>query len=125
MPTILAVWIIAVCYTFVQEHLAVHINRGLVWLIMQIQGDQGPTREALERIFVETADGGVPVGSVVGFLVAIVAVCLMGALLACVVGRWIWSVGGTSARSHAGNAGRAAVSATNRNSDAESYLIMS
>ena len=85
LPTALAIWILAKGYTFIQEHIAVHINRGLVWLICRFQGNTGPSKEALHRIFVDQW-----AGSAIGFIVVLLIVVLIGALLASVVGRALW-----------------------------------
>jgi uncharacterized membrane protein len=52
---------------------------------MFIQGEGGIPKDRLIEIFVEGA-----AGSVIGFLIALVAVCIVGALLASVVGRAVW-----------------------------------
>jgi uncharacterized membrane protein len=85
LPMILTVWILAWGYTFIQENVSFYINRGLVWLIMRVQGPDGVPKEALYAILVE----GVP-GSVVGFLIALLLILVVGALLASVVGRVLW-----------------------------------
>jgi uncharacterized membrane protein len=85
LPTGLTLWILAAGYKFIQQHVTVHINQGIVWLIMHIQGDAGPSKEDLTRILVEGT-----AGSVLGFFVALIAVCIVGALLASVVGRVLW-----------------------------------
>jgi uncharacterized membrane protein len=82
LPAVLTVWILAAGYMFLQEHVTIHINRGLVWLIERVQGDAAPSHEDLEAIFVEG-----PAGSALGFMLVIILVCLIGALLASVLGR--------------------------------------
>lgn len=85
LPTIVTIWIFTWGYTFIQENISIHISRGLVRLIMFIQGEGGIPKDRLIEIFVEGA-----AGSVIGFLIALVAVCIVGALLASVVGRAVW-----------------------------------
>jgi uncharacterized membrane protein len=85
LPTILTIWIFVWAYRFIQDNISVYINRGLVWLIVRVQGEGGIPEEKLTEIFVEGT-----AGSVVGFLIGLVAVCLVGALLASVVGKVIW-----------------------------------
>jgi uncharacterized membrane protein len=85
LPTMLTIWILAWGYGLIQRNISVHINRGLVWLIMRIQGPEGLPQEELNSILVEGA-----AGSAVGFLIALVLIVLVGAILASVVGRALW-----------------------------------
>ena len=85
LPTILTIWIFVLAYTFIQKNISRHINRGLVQLILRFQGDDGITKDQLNAIFVEGT-----AGSVVGFLIALVAVCTVGVVLASVVGKALW-----------------------------------
>ncbi len=92
LPTILTLWILAWGYSFLQEHVSVHINRGLVKALVWFHGGQGISEEAmaqyqtaLEAIFVRGF-----AGSAVGLLLAVVAIFLLGAFLASVMGRVLW-----------------------------------
>ena len=85
LPAVLTIWIFVLAWTFVQKNISVHINRGLVRLIVQFQGENGIPKEDLVEILV---DGWA--GSMVGFVLALVAVCLVGAILASVFGRALW-----------------------------------
>jgi len=87
LPTIVTIWIFVWAYTFIQDNISIHINRGLVRLIMFIQGEGGVAKHRLTEIFVEGA-----AGSVIGFLIALIAVFLVGALLASVVGKAVWRI---------------------------------
>jgi len=87
LPTMLTIWILAWGYGLIQRNISVYINRGLVWLIMQVQGADGLAQEDLERILVEGA-----AGSVVGFLIALMLIFLVGAVLASVVGKGLWRI---------------------------------
>jgi uncharacterized membrane protein len=91
LPTILTIWIFVWAYTFIQEKIGIHINRGLVWLIVRVQAERGIPKEELKQeltdIFVEGA-----AGSMVGFLIALVAVWVVGVLLASVIGKTLWRV---------------------------------
>lgn len=91
LPTILTIWIFVWAYTFIQEKIGIHINRGLVWLIVHVQAERGIPKEELKQeltdIFVEGA-----AGSMVGFLIALVAVWVVGVLLASVIGKTLWRV---------------------------------
>ncbi len=85
LPTVLTVWIFVLAYRFIQDNVGVHINRGLVRLIVYLQGEAGIPEENLREILVEGA-----AGSVIGLIIAVVGVCLIGAILASVFGRAIW-----------------------------------
>ena len=92
LPTILTLWILAWGYSFLQEHVSVHVNRGLVRALVWFHGSQGMSEEAraqyqmaLEGIFVRGF-----AGSAVGLLIAAGAIFLFGAFLASVVGRVLW-----------------------------------
>jgi len=87
LPTMLTIWILAWGYGLIQKNISFHINRGLVWLIMQVQGANGFSKEDLDRILVEGA-----AGSVVGFVIALVLIFLVGAVLASVVGKGLWRI---------------------------------
>ncbi len=92
LPTILTLWILAWGYGLLQEHVSVHVNRGLVKALVWFHGDRGMSEEALaqyqaalEAIFVQGF-----AGSAVGLLIALVAIFLFGAFLASFVGRVLW-----------------------------------
>lgn len=84
LPTILTIWIFAQCYFFVQDKVSVHINRGLVWVILRMT-DKYPS-EFLYDFWV------LGPGRITGFFVAIFGVCVIGALLASVVGKAFWAI---------------------------------
>ncbi len=87
LPTILTIAIFVWGYNFIQENISRHINQGLVWLTMLAKGldyqDQAP-REVWEKFWLKGWH------SIAGFLVALVSVCVLGAILASVVGKTIW-----------------------------------
>ncbi len=83
LPTTLTIGIFVWGYTFIQENISIHINRGLVLLIVKLRKEWIP-KEDLTEILV---DGN---GSFIGFLLALIAVCIVGAVLASVVGRTLW-----------------------------------
>lgn len=85
LPALLTIWILVWGYGVIKANVSIYINRGLVWLILQFQGDHGLTREDLTRIFVDGA-----AGSAMGFFIALLLVFVVGALLASVVGRALW-----------------------------------
>ncbi|MBN2269901.1 MAG: DUF502 domain-containing protein [Sedimentisphaerales bacterium] len=85
LPAVLTIWIFVLAYTFIQENVSVHINRGLVSLIAHFQGENGISKQDLTEILVKGK-----AGSIVGFIIALVAICLVGAVLASVFGRALW-----------------------------------
>jgi uncharacterized membrane protein len=82
LPTILTIWIFVQCYIFIQGKVSIHINRGLVRLILLMTGNW--EEEFLVSFWV---DGP---GRITGFFVAIIGVCFIGAFLASVMGRTLW-----------------------------------
>ncbi len=86
LPTTLTIGIFVWGYTFIQENISIHINHGLVKLICRVKGvaTDSVYGESITEILV---DGN---GSVIGFFLALVAVCIVGAILASVVGRTLW-----------------------------------
>jgi uncharacterized membrane protein len=85
LPTILTIWIFVLGFTFIQKNISVHINRGIVQLIMFLRDYHDiAARDALNKFWVRGP------GSLAGFVVALVAVCVVGAMLASVVGRTLW-----------------------------------
>jgi len=85
LPAVLTIWIFVLALTFIQQNISIHINRGLVRLIVHFQGENGIPKEDLTEILVNGW-----AGSMVGFILALVAVCLVGAILASVFGRALW-----------------------------------
>ncbi len=87
VPTILTIWIFIWGYNFIQNNISIHINWGLVWLTIKLKGldwDNEAIRQVWEGFWV---DGW---GSVAGFIIALIAVCIVGMILASVVGRSLW-----------------------------------
>jgi len=87
LPAIVTIWILAWGYTFIQENVSVYINRGLVRLTMVVKGLNWHD-ESVRKVWSDFWIRGW--GSVIGFLIALVGVCVLGALLASVVGRAVW-----------------------------------
>lgn len=83
LPTTVTIGIFVWGYTFIQKNISIHINRGLVLLLVKLLPDW-LSKEDLTEILVEGN------GSVIGFLLALIAVCIVGAILASVVGRTFW-----------------------------------
>ncbi len=87
LPTTVTIGIFVWGYTFIQTNISIHINRGLVWVIMYFHDQDWADLEARKPwadLFVEGW------GSITGFLIALVVVCVLGAILASVVGRTLW-----------------------------------
>ena len=82
LPTILTIWILVWGYRFIQDNISIHIKRGLVRLIIIAGG----SKEELSKLWV---DGAL---SIAGFLVSLFAVCIVGAILASVVGKTLWRI---------------------------------
>jgi len=80
LPTILTIWILVWGYRFIQDNISIHIKHGLVRLIIIVGG----SKEELSKFWI---DGALSIG---GFLIALVTVCVVGAILASVVGRTLW-----------------------------------
>jgi len=90
LPTILTIGIFVWGYQFIQDKISIHINRGLVRLTMFSKGlewddlNNEETKLIWRKFWVEGW------GSIAGFLIALIVVCVVGALLASVVGRSLW-----------------------------------
>ena len=85
LPTILTIWIFIWGYGFIQKNISVYINRGIVWLVMEVQGVSG---EEATKVFEDFWVHGP--GSIAGFIVSLIGVCIVGAILASVVGKTLW-----------------------------------
>jgi len=84
LPTIVTIWILIWGYRFIQNNIGRHINRGIVELIVFLQGEGGLSREMLHRIWITGP------GSIAGFVFALAAVFIFGVLLASVIGKTLW-----------------------------------
>lgn len=88
LPTMLTIWIFVWGYNFIQDNISVYINRGLVWLTMLIKGLDYSEDLSAKQVWVDFwVDGW---GSVAGFVIALIGVCVVGAILASVVGKTLW-----------------------------------
>jgi uncharacterized membrane protein len=116
LPTILTIWIFVQCYIFVQDKVSVHVNRGIVRVLVttmdwypsvteeQVQAYIAKEKTEVEpQLSQEDALRGTRIavaedywvngpGQITGFLVVIVGVCFLGAFLASVMGRTIWRI---------------------------------
>jgi uncharacterized membrane protein len=92
----LTIWILAWGYGLIQRNVSIHINKGLVkaqtWV--WARGQKGISDDALktyeDNLNSRFATGFA--GSIVGLLIAVMAIILVGALLASVVGKALWRV---------------------------------
>jgi uncharacterized membrane protein len=85
LPTIVTIWIFLWGYKFIQENISVYINRGIVRLVMSLQGEpQYLTKEDMVKFWVNGW------GSIAGFLIALIMVCVVGVVLTSVVGKALW-----------------------------------
>jgi len=80
LPTVLTIWILVGGYRFINDKISVHIKHGLVELIIFAGG----SREELGKLWI---DGAL---NIAGFLVAVVAVCVVGIVFASVIGKTLW-----------------------------------
>ena len=87
MPAIVTIWILVWGYKFIQSSIGVHINRLLAWLTIFMQGGPDNVDAQWWRNF--WIHG---LGSLAGFVIALVIVLAMGAIVANVVGRSLWRV---------------------------------
>jgi len=82
LPTILTIWIFVVGYSFIQANISSHIRDGLNWLMRKATSDEFVN--SLAEPWWNMAS------SAAAFLIALLAVIIVGALLASVVGRTLW-----------------------------------
>ena len=96
LPTMLTIWILAWGYGLIQENVSSHINTGIVkaqkWV--WAQRHEGISQAAIDQYEKKLNDKFVNgfAGSIVGLLVAMLAVVLVGALLASVMGKALWGI---------------------------------
>jgi uncharacterized membrane protein len=82
LPTILTIWIFVLGYSFIQANLGSHLRNGLEWLIPRITSS---------NFFDNLDDRWWKVAlSAASFLIVVLIICIVGALLASVVGRSLW-----------------------------------
>jgi uncharacterized membrane protein len=85
LPTIVTIWIFIWGYRFIQDNISIYIKGGLDWLIRFVAGESF-VNERLDKFWINVAL------SVAGFLIALSIVCVVGALLASVVGKTLWRI---------------------------------
>ena len=82
LPTILTIWIFFWGYTFIQSNISIHIKNGLIKLMIMA----GASKEELAKFWIDSSL------SLAGFLVALIAVCIIGIILASVVGKTLLKI---------------------------------
>jgi uncharacterized membrane protein len=80
LPTVLTIGIFVWAFSFLNDKISVHIKGWLEKLILWAGG----SKEELGKLWVEGAL------TAAGFLLALLGVCIVGALLASVVGKTLW-----------------------------------
>lgn len=121
LPTMVTIWVFIWGYRFIQDNISVHINRGLVRLIVLVANEHIEVSKEQVRSYLlatkpELRDNQAELavhmnrpdvwqkvrikhlektwvdgpGSIAGFVVALIGVCILGAVLASVVGRTLW-----------------------------------
>lgn len=82
LPTVLTIWIFVQCYVFIQDKISIHINRGIVHVILWTTDQY--SKEFLVDFWVNGS------GKIAGLFAAALGVVFIGAFLASVMGRTIW-----------------------------------
>ncbi len=94
LPTVVTIWIFVWGYNFIYKNIAVYVKFGLIWAIDRVTTMEPKLSELLTPANGEQLDISMKyisaILSVAGFLIALGAVFIIGALLASVVGRAIW-----------------------------------
>jgi len=87
LPTILTIWIFVWGFSFIQDNISYHINTGIAWLDVQFEdGDWADKAIHEEKIALWTEGWR----SIAGFIIALIAVCIIGMVFASVFGRTFW-----------------------------------
>jgi len=93
LPTVLTIYVLVVCFKFIQQNISVHITYGAVWLVVKATSYDIDSPEAqqarFETLYSEWTQG---LRSLAGFGVAIILVYILGRLLASFFGRRIWQI---------------------------------
>lgn len=123
LPTILTIWLFVWGYTFIQDNISIHINRGLVHLValarqgrVEVSDEEKQDYVRKYKTHVKQVDVATHAkredvardarirkikdrlepfwvqgsGAIAGFIIALIGVCMLGALLASYVGRRLW-----------------------------------
>ena len=84
LPTILTIWLFIWGYQFIKTYISDPISYGLVWLIAFFRQADEQTRQQLVQYWVNG------LGSIAGFIIALIIVCMLGVILASVLGKSFW-----------------------------------
>ena len=84
LPTILTIWLFIWGFQFIKTYISDPINSGLVWLIAFFKKADEQTTQQLVEFWVNG------IGSIAGFLIAVVIICMLGVILASVLGKSFW-----------------------------------
>ena len=84
LPTILTIWLFIWGYKFIKSYISDPINYGLVWLITFFKQVDEQAREQLVDFWVNG------LGSIAGFIIALIIICMLGVILASVLGKQFW-----------------------------------
>jgi len=113
LPTVLTIWLLVKCYDFIQNNISIHINKGVIQLLLAATNEYPSLDdEEKKKFFQEKAlpentvlndnvirdmrqwklQGQWTSGpqSLVGFVIAIILVYMLGRLLASILGRKLW-----------------------------------
>jgi len=86
LPTILTIWLFVWGYQFIKSYISDPINLGLVWLIAFFKQADEQTMQQLIQFWVNG------LGSIAGFIIALMIVCMLGVILASVLGKSFWKM---------------------------------
>ena len=86
LPTILTIWLFVWGYQFIKSYISDPINHGIVWLIAFFKQTDEQTKQELIQFWVNG------IGSIAGFVIALVIVCMLGVILASVLGKSFWKM---------------------------------
>ncbi|NIA16799.1 MAG: DUF502 domain-containing protein [Planctomycetes bacterium] len=84
LPTILTIWLLVQFYLFVQNNVSSRLNLLIVKAILLV------TKAYSEQFLINFWVKGP--GQITGFVVAFVGICMLGAILASVVGKTLWHI---------------------------------
>ena len=80
LPAVVTVWLLVEGFGVIHDKISVHIKNGLEQVILFLGGSAAE----LDKLWIDAAL------SVAGFLLALISVCIVGAILASVVGKSLW-----------------------------------
>ena len=87
MPTILSVWLFVWLFRFLRDNVSRHINMSIVKLFeLFSDSDDEMLRQQIEEIMLNGS------GQVIGYILPLLLVCVLGAILASVVGKTLWKL---------------------------------